>query len=268
MSSIMTATKVPPVAKLFDLSGRAAIVTGASGGIGAGIARRFAEAGARVVCHYNANKAVADSVVTAIEEAGGKAVAIGADVSTGAGAAKLVAGAVCHFGGADILINNAGLQARQPLNDVDEAGWTAMMAANVTGPFLLVRALVNHLREVNHGGAVVNISSIEGHNPAPRHGPYATSKAALVMFTRAAALEFGQYGIRVNSVSPGLIHRDGLEQAWPEGVERWQAAAALKRLGQPDDIADACLFLASDAARWITGADLIVDGGVMTRPTW
>src|SRR5690606_37907428 len=108
----------------------------------------------------------------------------------------------------------------------------------------------------------------EGHGPAPWHGPYATSRAALLMFTKAAALEFGAYGIRVNSVCPGLIHRDGIEEGWPEGVARWQNAAPLKRLGRPEDIADACLFLASDAARWITGADLVVDGGVMVHPTW
>jgi NAD(P)-dependent dehydrogenase (short-subunit alcohol dehydrogenase family) len=264
----MTNKEIPSVAKLLDLSGRVAIVTGASGGIGSGIARRFGEAGASVVCHYNARKEAADKVVAAIEAAGGKAAAIQADLSTGAGAAKLIADAVARFGSVEILINNAGLQPAKPLNDVDEADWSEMMAANVAGPFLLAKALVDHLRQAGKGGSIVNIASIEGHNPAPWHGHYATSKAALLMFTKAAALEFSEYGVRVNSVCPGLIRRDGIEEAWPEGVGRWQAAAALKRLGEPEDIADACLFLASDAARWITGADLIVDGGVMARPTW
>ncbi|MGE0500316.1 MAG: SDR family NAD(P)-dependent oxidoreductase [Rhizobiaceae bacterium] len=261
-------TVVPSVSKLLDLSGRTAIVTGASGGIGAGIAKRFGEARANVVCHYKANRDAAEAVVRAIAEAGGTAAAIRADVSTGDGAARLVSEAVDQFGGVDILINNAGLQPAKPLPDVSEADWTEMMAANVAGPFLLVKELASYLRGVGKGGAVVNIASIEGHNPAPWHGHYATSKAALLMFTKAAALEYGALGIRVNAVCPGLIHREGIEEAWPEGVGRWQAAAALKRLGRPDDIADACLFLASDAARWITGADLIVDGGVMARPTW
>lgn len=261
-------SSVPSVAKLLDLSGRTAIVTGASGGIGAGIASRFGEAGANVVCHYNSKKDAAEAVVAAIAKAGGKAVAIQADLSTGAGAAKLVAEAVRAFDGVDILINNAGLQPAKALPDVTEADWTEMMSANVAGPFLLVQEFAAHLRAKGKGGAVVNIASIEGHNPAPWHGHYATSKAALVMFTKAAALEYGAFGIRVNSVCPGLIHREGIEEGWPEGVGRWQKAAALKRLGRPDDIADACLFLASDAARWITGADLIVDGGVMARPTW
>ncbi|MEO3388697.1 SDR family NAD(P)-dependent oxidoreductase [Mesorhizobium sp. CAU 1741] len=260
--------KIHPVSGLLDLSGKTALVTGASGGIGAGIARRFAEAGANVVCHYNANRAAADSVVAAISEAGGTAIAMQADISGEAGAAKLVSNAAAHFGGLDILVNNAGLQPAKALAEVSEADWNEMMAANAAGPFLLVQAMVALLRQAGKGGSIVNIASIEGHHPAPWHGHYATSKAALLMFTKAAALEFGEHGIRVNAVCPGLIHRDGIEEGWPEGVARWTAAAPLKRLGQPEDIADACLFLASDAARWITGADLVVDGGVLTRPTW
>lgn len=259
---------VPDVSKLLDLTGRTAIVTGASGGIGAGIARRFAEAGAKVVCHYHGNQAAAEAVVASIEKAGGTAAAFRADVSRKADAVALLAGAVQRFGGADILVNNAGQQPVAMLAELGEGDWHAMMAANVAGPFLLVQALAEHLRKAGKGGSVVNIASIEGHSPATGHGHYATSKAALLMFTKAAALEFGAQGLRVNSISPGLIHRDGIEEGWPEGVARWKAAAALTRLGRPDDIADAALFLASDAARWVTGADLVVDGGVSARPTW
>ncbi|HTV70901.1 MAG TPA: glucose 1-dehydrogenase [Rhizobiaceae bacterium] len=259
----MTAN-IPSVAKLLDLSGRTAIVTGASGGIGSGIARRFGEAGAHVICHYHGNKAAAEAVAAAITSAGGKATSVKADVS----AAKDITSLIEAAGGADILVNNAGIQPVKMFNDLSESDWTEMMAANVAGPFLLVRAFADALRKSGKGGAVVNIASIEGHNPAPGHGHYATSKAALLMFTKAAAMELGEHGIRVNSISPGLIHRGGIEQGWPEGVGRWKKAAALGRLGRPEDIADAALFLASDAARWITGTDLIVDGGVMARPTW
>ena len=259
---------VPAVSKLLDLTGSTAIVTGASGGIGAGIARRFGEAGANVVCHYHGNQAGAEAVAAAIAAAGGKAATVRADVSKKVDAVALIAEAVKHFGSADILVNNAGQQPVAMLGELGEGDWHAMMASNVAGPFLLVQALAVRLRKAGKGGAVVNIASIEGHNPAPGHGHYATSKAALLMFTKAAALEFGGQGLRVNSISPGLIHRDGIEEGWPEGVARWRAAAALTRLGRPDDIADAALFLASDAARWISGADLVVDGGVTARPTW
>ena len=255
---------IPSVSKLLDLSGHTAIVTGASGGIGAGIARRFAEAGAHVICHYHGNSQAADAVAAAIKSAGGKATPVKADVTS----ARDIAALLDQAGGADILINNAGIQPVKMFNDLSEADWTEMMAANVAGPFMLVRSFADVLRKSGKGGAVVNIASIEGHNPAPGHGHYATSKAALLMFTKAAAMELGAHGIRVNSISPGLIHRDGIEEGWPEGVGRWKKAAALQRLGRPEDIADAALFLASDAARWITGTDLIVDGGVMARPTW
>lgn len=261
-------TSIPAVSALLDLGGRTAIVTGASGGIGSGIARRFAEAGANVIVHLNANRAGAEAVAGAIRSAGGKAAVHQADISSTPGATGLIDAAVAEFGGVDILVNNAGRQPVQMLGDTTEADFNAILAANVTGPFLLIRKFAERLREAGKPGSVVNIVSIEGHNPAPGHAHYASSKAALLMFTKAAALELGPHGIRVNSVSPGLIHRDGIEQGWPEGVARWNSAAALKRLGQPEDIADAALFLASDAARWISGADLVVDGGVSARPTW
>ena len=118
------------------------------------------------------------------------------------------------------------------------------------------------------GGAIINIASIEGIQPAVGHSHYAASKAAVLMHTRTAALELGGHGIRVNAVAPGLIEREGIADAWPEGVARWTAACPLGRLGRPEDVADAVLFLASDAARWITGATLIIDGGMLARPTW
>lgn len=262
-------TSAPSVAKLLDLSGRTVIVTGASGGIGSGIARRMAEAGANVICHYNGNRTGADALVAEIERQGGKAAAAQADIAKAAGVTALVDHTLKTFGSLHAIVNNAGHQPVEALIDVSEASWATMMAINAGGPFLLAQAFAGHVRSgKTGGGSVVNIASIEGHNPAPGHGHYATSKAALLMFTKAAALEFGSLGIRVNAICPGLIHRDGIEQGWPEGVARWKKAAPLGRLGQPEDIADAALFLVSDAARWITGADLVVDGGVSTHPTW
>jgi len=117
-------------------------------------------------------------------------------------------------------------------------------------------------------GSIINIGSISGMAGHPLRSPYAVSKWGIIGLTETLSIEVGQHNIRVNCVSPGLIHADGLEEAWPAGVARWHAAAPLRRLGEPRDIADAVLFLASDAARWITGANLVVDGGVLTRSTW
>jgi NAD(P)-dependent dehydrogenase (short-subunit alcohol dehydrogenase family) len=137
-----------------------------------------------------------------------------------------------------------------------------MYSANVDTAFLCTQAAAAHMKSAG-GGAIVNIASIAATSPGPDHSHYNSAKAAVVMLTRSAAQELGRFGIRVNAVSPGVIGREGIEEQWPEGVARWRARAPLKRRGRPDDVADACLFLASAASRWITGHDLIVDGGVM-----
>lgn len=259
---------VPPVDRLLDLTGRVVVVTGAGGNIGAGIARRFSEAGADVVLHHRRSGAEAATVLTAIAEAGGNAVGVQADLTDAAEVPRLTEAAVGAFGRVDILVNNAGVQPLAAFLDTTAEAWDAMMAGNLRSVFLCTRSVARRMIEQGGGGAVVNIASIEGENPAPMHGHYSASKAGVLMHTRAAALELGAYGIRVNAVSPGLIDRDGLAEQWPEGVARWHAAAPLRRLGRPDDVADACLFLASSAARWISGANVRVDGGVLARPTW
>lgn len=261
-------TEVPPVAGLLDLSGRVAVVTGGSGGIGAGIARRFAEAGARVLLTYLHSPDAGARVASEIRATGGTAEAVRADLTEPEAGAEVVAEAVRSFGRLDALVNNAGIQ---PLGDVltlDATDWDSMLRTNLLGAVSCTRAAARQLIEQGDGGAVVNVGSIEGSQPAFAHSHYAASKAALAMATRAAALELGGYGVRVNLVAPGLIDRPGLATDWPEGVRRWQAAAPLRRLGEPADVADACLFLASPAARWITGTTLTVDGGVLTHPTW
>ena len=145
-----------------------------------------------------------------------------------------------------------------------ENEWDAVVNANLRSVFLCTQAAAKHMMAQGEGGAIINISSIEGENPAPTHSHYNAAKGGVLMHTRAAAHELGPHSIRVNAVSPGLIWREGIEVAWADGVERWKKRAPLTRLGMPADVADACLFLASPAARWITGANLRVDGGVMT----
>lgn len=262
------AANAPPVDRLLDLSGRVVIVTGASGGIGAGIARRLAEAGVGVLCHYHGNRAAAEELAVQIVQAGGRAAAHRADLAEEAEAEALVRGAVARFGRLDAVVNNAGWQPVAPLGEISQASWERMMAVNAGGPFLLTRIFARHARAAGTGGAVVNIASIENGRPISGHAHYAASKAALVTFTKAAALELGPLGVRVNAISPGLVHRKGIEEDWPQGVAGWKKAAPLGRLGQPEDVADAVLFLLSDAARWITGIELVVDGGVSAQPGW
>ncbi len=172
------------------------------------------------------------------------------------------------LGPIDILVNNAARQTHSTLAEMDSAEWRDMLATNLDGVFHTTRVVTDAMVARGAGGAIVNIASIEGLQPALTHGHYATTKAALIMFTRATALEFGRHGIRANAVSPGVIHAPGIEENWPEGVKRWLAAAPLGRMGDDFDVADAVLFLVSPASRFITGANLVVDGGVTATPSF
>jgi NAD(P)-dependent dehydrogenase (short-subunit alcohol dehydrogenase family) len=256
---------IPPVSGLLDYTGKVVIVTGSGSGLGSGIARRFAEAGASVVVHYASSAAGAAGVVEQIATAGGHAVALQADLTQPDGVQRLIDGCVSSFGRLDVLVNNAGIYPLASVLEMTPEQWDAVINANLRSVFLCTQAAARQMIAQGDGGAIVNITSIEAENPAPNHSHYNASKAGVLMHTRAAAYELGGHGIRVNAVAPGLIWREGIEQGWADGVARWGKAAPLKRLGLPEDVADACLFLASPAARWITGASLTVDGGVMTK---
>lgn len=259
---------IPDLDSLLDFQGRVVMVTGGSGGLGQGIAQRFAQAGAQVVVQYHANRDDALAVVGRIEAAGGQALALLADLTQEGPVSSLVEQAVARYGRVDTLINNAGIYPQAPLVDMPLAQWDAVINANLRSAFLCTQAVARQMIRQGEGGAIVNITSIEAENPAPQHSHYSASKAGVFMMTRAAAAELGRFNIRVNAVAPGLIWREGLEQSWAEGVARYLAAAPLGRLGRPEDVADACLFLASAGARWITGASLTVDGGVMTNQVY
>jgi NAD(P)-dependent dehydrogenase (short-subunit alcohol dehydrogenase family) len=256
---------IPSVNTLLDFTGKVALVTGSGGGLGQTIATRFAEAGAKVVVHYQSSEAGARDVVRRVTTNGGQAIALQADVTNAEDVARLIRQAADQYGRLDVLINNAAKQPLVSLLEMTPAQWDETVTTNMRGVFLCTQAAAKQMIARGTGGAIVNITSIEAENPAPLHSHYNASKGGVLMYTRAAANELGAHGIRVNAVAPGLIWREGIEQAWPEGVARWRQAAPLRRLGLPADVADACLFLASPAARWITGASLRVDGGVMTH---
>lgn len=242
-----------------DLSDRVVAVTGAAGGIGAGIADRFAAAGASLVLHYRSVAPPAPDVPH---------VAVQIDLLDQNGPDALVDAALSEFGRLDAVVNNAAVQTHASFVDMTDDEWTGMLDTNVTACHRITQAFARHAIGRGGGGSVVHISSIEGTQPAAGHGHYGISKAALLMHAKVAALELGPHGIRVNAVSPGLIDRDGLAEAWPEGVGRWLDKVPLGRLGAARDVGDACVFLCSPMAAWISGVNLVVDGGISARSTW
>jgi NAD(P)-dependent dehydrogenase (short-subunit alcohol dehydrogenase family) len=259
---------LPVPAAFFDFSTQVVVVTGAGRGIGAGLARRFAQAGAAVVVHYHSSQASAEKVVEEIRMEGGSALALCADLTRPEQVERLFQQTRQHFGRLDVLVNNAGSYPVTPLVEMKLEDWDGVMSVNLRSVFLCIQAAARIFIDQGKGGSIINISSIEDTFPAWGHTHYNAAKAGVLMFTRSAARELGQHQIRVNAVSPGLIGRPGLEQDWPDGVGRWTKTAPLVRLGRPEDVADACLFLASPAARWITGIDLVVDGGASTAPAF
>jgi 3-oxoacyl-[acyl-carrier protein] reductase len=244
------------------LSGKVAVVTGASKGIGAEIARQLAAEGAAVVVNYASSKAGADRVVADITGRGGKAVAVQADVAKEADVQRLFAEANRAFGRVDVLVNNAGVYEFAPLENVTADHFHRQFNLNVLGLLLATREAVKHFGP--DGGSVVNISSVVARN-APAFGAvYSGTKAAVDAVTRSLAKELGPKKVRVNAVNPGMVETEGTHaQGIPDSDFRRQVESQtpLGRIGQPGDIAPAVAFLASDDAGWITGETLYIAGG-------
>lgn len=252
--------------QLANLAGTVTVITGAGGGLGAGIARQFSAAGGAIVLHYRTSADAAENLAREINASGGDAITAQADITDAAQCGALMSRAIEKYGRLDHLVNNAGVQPNEALDGMTIEQWRFVIDSNTTGTFAATQAAVKHMR--GSGGSITHIASIEGSHPAAAHSHYCASKAAIIMHARTAAIEYGILGIRVNSVSPGLIDRDGLAGAWPDGVHRWKQNAPLGRLGSSQDIGNACVFLASPMASWISGTDLIVDGGMSASPTW
>jgi 3-oxoacyl-[acyl-carrier protein] reductase len=246
-----------------ELKGKIAIVTGASKGIGAGIAKGMAEAGAAVVVNYASSKEGADRVVSEITGKGGKAIAIQGDVSKVADVKRLFAETKRAFGAPDVLVNNAGIYAFEPLENVTEDEFHREFNTNVLGPILTIQEALKHFGP--NGGSVINISSVASTAAPPNSVVYSATKGAVDTISRVLGKELGARNIRVNTIAPGGVETEGVHSAGIIGSDfekQMVGDTPLGRLGQPEDIARVAVFLASDNARWLTGERIAASGGL------
>jgi 3-oxoacyl-[acyl-carrier protein] reductase len=244
------------------LQGKVAVVTGASKGIGAAIAKAFAAEGAAVVVNYASSREGAETVVSAITAEGGKAIAVKGDVSSAEEARAIVETAVATYGHLDILVNNSGVYEFAPLEAITEAQFHKIFNINVLGTLLTTQAAAKHLPA---GGSIINIGSAVTSLTPPNSAVYTGTKGAIDAITGVLAKELGARKIRVNAINPGIVETEGTHAAGFIGSEFEQGAVAqtpLGRVGQPKDIASAALFLASDDSGWATGEKIVVSGGL------
>ncbi len=247
------------------LTGKKALVTGGDQGIGQAIALRLAEEGADIVLNYRKNRDGAEETRGRIQQLGRTALSLQADVGKTAEVRTLVQQAVAALGSLDILVNNAGIEKNAAFVDVTEEDYRAVIEVNLSGPFFATQEFARHRRDVKGGGKVINISSVHEELPFPHFTPYCMAKGGLKMMMRNLSIELAPLGITINNVAPGAIetpiNRKLLSD--PKLLNPLLANIPLARLGQPSDVAGVTAFLASDDAAYITGATIVVDGGLL-----
>ena len=249
------------------LEGRAALVTGAERGIGKGIALALALEGCRVAVNYPSSPEVAEQTALEIRALGVDAFAVKADVGVAAEVRGMLDAVTARFERLNILVNNAAIQTWTPFLDVTEDEWDRVIATNLKGSFLCTQAAARHMKD-RGGGTIINIGSGCNKAPFPNLVAYTASKGGIEMLTKVAAVELGPLGIRVNCVAPGAIEIERTKQEAGDYAATWARLTPLGRIGVPQDVARTVVFLASDAADFITAQTIWVDGGAFTKPAW
>jgi 3-oxoacyl-[acyl-carrier protein] reductase len=248
------------------LNGEVALVTGAGGGIGRAIALALGRSGCKVAVNYVVEPEGAEQTVSELAAAGSEAVAVRADIGVASDVRRMIDEVVARFGRLDVLVNNAGVQTWTPFLDVTEDEWDLVIRTNLKGCFLCTQAAALQMK--TRGGAIVNIGSGCNKVPFPGLVAYTASKGGIEMLTKVAATELAAHGIRVNCVAPGAVEVERTRLELPDYAGTWGRATPLGRVGTPEDIASAVVFLVSRDASFITGQTVWVDGGLFTQPPW
>lgn len=263
------------IEKLFDLTGKVAIVTGGAMGIGKGIVKRLADAGAKIMIVDIAEQKQVDDMLSEIKNNGGEALYMQADLSEIKNLQNIITQTVNEFGDLNILVNNAGIFSYCPVTELTEELWDKTINLNLKALAFLSKLAVNKMIEMKHGGKIINISSIDSIKPTGNLSHYDSSKGGVRMLTKAFAKEVGKYGINVNDIAPGGINTPGVakiagtnlttqqQQAMKAQMEQFVKMLPLQRIGEPEEIGNAALFLASDASNYMTGSTMVVDGGLL-----
>jgi len=244
-----------------------ALITGANSGIGRTIALRLALAGYDVAINFKVDEKSAELLAQELQKDGIRAMTVYADIGNSDDVDAMFERIFSSFGKLDALVNNAGVQVWKPILEVEEADWDRVITTNLKGCYLCTQRAARNMKDYR-SGAIVNIGSGCNKVPFPNLSGYTASKGGIEMFTKSSALELGQYGIRVNCVAPGAIETERTKNELADFAQSWSKLTPLRRIGTPDDVADAVEFLLSDRASFITGQTLGVDGGLFAQPRW
>jgi glucose 1-dehydrogenase len=248
-----------------DLVGKRVLVTGASGGLGAAIAKAFGTRGCRVLVHYHTRQEGANRTRQAIGHTAGSALSFCADLRSAKAIEQLVDFTITNWGGIDVLVNNAGVVVKADILEAGTTYWDETLNVNLRAPYLLSRQVANHLIKEGHQGNILHISSIHATRSVQYFSAYAASKAGLEAMGQVMALEWAPYKIRVNCIAPGVVPVERTQEILQAQRDQWMPHIPLDRYGQPEEIAELAVYLSSKAAEWITGQTFVVDGGMLAR---